>query len=129
MAARRFARPTEAELEILTVLWAQGSATVREVNRIMNASKEVGYTTTLKLMQIMTGKGLLIRDEQQRPQVYTSAQSEEAMQTALTDDLVDRVFRGSAQRLVMRALNARKASPEEIQAIRDLLDEYEGDKS
>lgn len=128
MKSSNFVRPTEAELEILTVLWDKGSATVRQVNKTLNAIKEVGYTTTLKLMQIMFAKGLLTRDESERPQVYSPAQTQEVMQHALAGDLLDRAFRGSAQQLILSALNARKASSEELDAIRKLLDSYEGDK-
>lgn len=123
-----YKRPTDAELEILAVLWERGKSTVREVHEALSRVKvgPVGYTTVLKFMQIMVGKGLLSRDESRRPQVYAPAQSEARTQRQLAGDLIDRAFRGSAHTLVLQALSARRASPEELRAIRELLDEYGG---
>ncbi|MEW6744216.1 MAG: BlaI/MecI/CopY family transcriptional regulator [Planctomycetota bacterium] len=118
-------RPTGAELEILRVLWRLGPSTVREVHRELNAARETGSTTVLKLMQIMTEKGLLMRDSSVRPQVYRPAQSERQMQRLLLGDLLDRVFRGSPGSLVLQALSTRRVTAEERRRIRELLDELE----
>ncbi len=124
MAARR--RPTDAELAILRVLWAQGPSTVREVAEEMG--REGAYTTVLKLLQIMTGKGLVRRDESARTHVYRAARSERATQRQLVRDLADRAFGGSAGRLAMQALAARKVSPQELAEIREWLAEQEGQR-
>lgn len=112
-------RPTDAELAILRVLWARGPCTVRDVAEAMG--RESAYTTVLKLMQIMTDKGLIVRDEAARAHVYRAAYTESQTQRQLVRDLLDRVFDGSAAKLVMQALAARKASPEELREIRRLL--------
>lgn len=121
--------PTPAELAILRVLWRRGHSTVRDVQAELNAGRPegspAGYTTVLKLMQIMTDKGLVRRDESQRTHVYRATASEEHTQGRLLRDLLDRAFGGSAQKLVLQALSAKKASPEEIAEIRSLLDEME----
>ena len=124
-----FARPTDAELGILLVLWQRGPSTVREVYEQLSQERPIVYTTILKIMQNMTEKGLLIRDESARAHVYRAAQSEEQAQKRLVGDLLDRVFGGSAQKRVMRALAARKASAQERAEIRKLLDEMEGGES
>jgi BlaI family transcriptional regulator, penicillinase repressor len=121
------ARPTDAELEILSVLWSRGPSTVREVHGEL-AERRVGYTTVLKLLQIMAEKGLVARDESERAHVYRARLAQEQTQKQLIGDLVDRAFGGSASRLVLRALSSRKSSPEEIERIRELLDELEGDE-
>ena len=118
-------RPTDAELTILQVLWDRGSSTVREVYKILNSSKKVGYTTVLKLMQIMTDKGLVERDENLRPQLYSPRYPREQTQRQLIKDLADRAFGGSAKRLVMQALEAKKASPSELAQIEKLLDKLD----
>ena len=118
-------RPTDAELTILRVLWDRGPTTVREVYKILNSGKEVGYTTVLKLMQIMTEKGLVERDENCRPQLYRPCFPREQTERQLIKDLVDRAFGGSAKRLVMQALDANKASPRELAQIEKLLDKLE----
>ena len=120
-SARR--RPTDAELAILRVLWAQGPSTVREVAAEMG--RESAYTTVLKLLQIMTDKGLVRRDESSRTHVYRASRSERATQRQLVRDLADRAFGGSAARLVMQALAAKKASPEELAEIRRWLAEQD----
>ena len=124
MARRASNTPTEGELEILRVLWADGPSTVRQVNEALNQSKPTGYTTTLKLMQIMLGKGLLRRDESQRPQVYAPAASKDRTQRQLVRDLLERVFDGSAGQFALQVLSTKRASPEELAAIRRLLDEW-----
>ena len=120
-------RPTEAELEILGILWKQGPSTVRAVHDTMGGSRPVGYTTVLKLLQIMAEKGLVRRDETERAHVYAPSAPAERTQRRLVADLLDRAFAGSAARLVQQALSSRRASPEEIANIRRLLDEMEDD--
>ena len=112
-------KPTEAELAILRVLWARGPSTVREVAEQMG--REGAYTTVLKLLQIMTDKGLVVRDERARTHVYEAAYTEDQTQRQLVTDLVDRVFDGSAAKLVLQALAGTKASPEELDEIRKLI--------
>lgn len=116
-------RPTDAELAILRVLWALGAGTVREV--AVELRRESAYTTVLKLLQIMTDKGLVRRDESARTHVYRAARSERATQRQLVRDLADRAFGGSAARLALQALAARKASPEELAEVRGWLAEAE----
>jgi len=123
MAKKRTRRPTEAELEILCVLWARRSATVREVHEELARGKPTGYTTTLKLMQIMLDKGLVQRDESRRSHVYRPALSQAAAQRMMLRTLRDRVFGGSAGRLVVQALRAGQVSLEELAEIRRLLDD------
>jgi len=116
-------RPTDSELAILRVLWRVGPATVRAVHDELSGTQDTGYTTVLKLMQIMTEKGLVQRDESERSHVYEPACSEQEVQRQLVGHLLDRAFGGSAQQLVMQALATKKASPEELKEIRKLLDE------
>jgi predicted transcriptional regulator len=118
-------RPTDAELTILHVLWEKGPTTVREVYKILNSGKNVGYTTVLKLMQIMTEKGLVERDESCRPQIYRPCLPREQTERQLIKDLVDRAFGGSAKRLVMQALEEKKASQSELAQIEKLLNKLE----
>ncbi len=117
--------PTDAELEILTVLWSLGPATVREVHETLIRRKPTQYTTVLKTMQIMADKGLVKRNEKQRAHVYEPRRSKEWTQKQLAGDLLQRAFGGSARGLVMGALSAKKASAAELKEIRKLLDEYE----
>jgi predicted transcriptional regulator len=119
-------RPTEAETEILAVLWECGPSTVRAVHEVLAPARGVGYTTVLKLLQIMADKGLVTRDASQRSHVYAPAVEREAMQTRIVDDLVDRVFAGSTCELVVRALSGKPASAQEIAEIRKMLDALEG---
>ncbi len=126
MARRDPPRPTDAELAILRVLWEQGPSTVRQIQETLNRTRATGYTTVLKLLQIMTEKGLVRRDESQRTHVYQANRSQGQTQRQLVGDLLDRAFGGSAEKLVMQALAARKASPEELAQIRELLDRLEG---
>ena len=121
-------RPTEAELSILRVLWERGAQSVRSVQRILNESKPTRYTTVLKLLQIMTDKGLVERDETQRPQIYRPRYSQQQTQRQLVGDLVQRAFGGSVRTLVLQALSTRKSSPAELEAIEKLLDQIEGKK-
>ena len=125
MADKPTPRPTDAELSILRVLWERGPSTVREVHDAVNRTHDSGYTTTLKLLQIMTDKGLVVRDESQRAHVYTTTLTQQRTQMQLLGDLADRAFGGSPARLVMQALSATKASAEELTAIRRLLDRME----
>ena len=118
-------RPTDGELEILTVLWSRGPSTVREVYETIGARRPAQYTTILKLMQIMADKGLLVRDETQRAHVYSAARPREWTQRQLAGDLLHRAFGGSARSLLMGALSARKASRKELEEMRRMLDEYE----
>jgi predicted transcriptional regulator len=121
-------RPTQSELEILAVLWDVGSATVREVQQALDARRPTGYTTVLKLLQIMTDKGLVRRDARERAHRYAPTLPRERTEQQMVGDLLDRAFGGSASRLVMRALSSRQATPEELERIRTLLDEIEGEK-
>jgi len=118
-------RPTDAELAILRVLWAQGPSTVRQVQEALNGQRPTGYTTVLKFLQIMFDKGLVARDESQRTHVYRARFSEDRMQRRLVRDLVERAFGGSAEALVMHALSVKKTSPDELAQIRRMLDEME----
>ena len=120
-------RPTDAELAILRVLWERGPSTVREVHDALSRSQDTGYTTVLKLLQIMTEKGLVDRDESQRAHVYVSRLGEQRTQRQLLGDLMDRAFGGSPTKLVLQALSTTKASADELKAIRRMLDELEGD--
>ncbi len=119
-------KPTDAELAVLRVLWQRGPSTVREVWEQLSPKQRTGYTTALKIMQIMVAKGLLSRDERDRSHIYRAARSEEQTQRQVVGHLLDRLFSGSASKLVMQALAGRKATPEELTEIRKLLDEMEG---
>jgi len=121
----RSPKPTASELEILRVLWSRGPSTVREVHDTLSEKKAQGYTTVLKLLQIMTSKGLVRRNEMQRAHVYEACLPAEQTKRQLAGDMLQRVFEGSASQLIMHALAGNKASPEEIEEIRRLLDEYE----
>lgn len=125
MGRRATKGPTEAELEILSVLWDLGPGTVRQINAAMNRRRPTGKTTTLKLMQIMTEKGLLVRDESVRPQLYRPALSRKRAQSTLVHGLMARAFDGSAAQLVLRALATQKASAAELAEIRELLDKLQ----
>jgi len=127
MVDRQPPRPTDAELAILTVLWERGPSTVRDVHDELNRHTTTGYTTVLKLLQIMTEKGLVVRDEAQRAHIYEARYSEQKTQRQLLSDLVDRAFGGSSAKLVMQALSGRKANPDELTLIRNLLDRLEGE--
>jgi predicted transcriptional regulator len=116
-------RPTQAELEILSVLWLRGPSSVREVQETLSAAREMGYTTVLKLLQIMARKGLVARDERERTHVYRAALAQEQTQRQLVTDLLERAFNGSASQLILQALAARRASPDEMAEIRRMLDQ------
>jgi BlaI family transcriptional regulator, penicillinase repressor len=118
-------RPTDSELAILRVLWRLGPATVRAVQQELAREDETGYTTVLKMLQIMTEKGLVKRDESERSHVYEPAFSEQSVQRRLIGHLLERAFGGSAQELVLQALAAKKSSPKELAEIRKLIDEME----
>jgi len=123
MQKKELPRPTEAELSILAVLWRLGPSTVRTVQEELG--HETGYTTALKLLQIMIEKGLVTRDDSQRTHVYAAAVAREQTQRQLLGHLLDRAFSGSAQQLVMQALSSKPSSPEELSEIRKLIDEIE----
>src|SRR5262245_66530497 len=125
----RTPRPTDAELAILRVLWERGASTVRDVHEALSASHASGYTTVLKLLQIMTDKGLVVRDESQRAHVYAARLSERRTQRQLLGDLVDRAFGGSSTQLVLQALAGRRSTAQQRRDIRKLLDELEREDS
>jgi len=122
-------RPTDAELAILRVLWSRGPSTVRDVHQALSSSQESGYTTVLKLLQIMTEKGIVLRDESQRAHIYAARLSQQRTQRQLLGDLVDRAFGGSSAKLVLHALSDRPTSNEELRDIRALLDKIEKGES
>jgi predicted transcriptional regulator len=118
-------KPTAGELEILRVLWERGPSTVREVHDALRREKEVGYTTVLKLMQIMTAKGAVRRNQEQRAHVYEACQPAEKTKRALVGDVLQRVFQGSASQMMMHALEGRKTSRQELEELRRVLNQYE----
>jgi BlaI family penicillinase repressor len=118
-------RPTDAELELLTVLWSRGPATVRDIHEIIASRRPTQYTTVLKQMQVMAEKGLVLRNEDQRAHVYEAARPREWTQRQLAGDMLQRAFNGSAKSLMIGALSSRKASKAELAELRGLLDEYE----
>jgi predicted transcriptional regulator len=122
---RKLAKPTPAELEILAVLWRRRSATVRQVREELERSRPIGYTTVLKLLQIMTEKGLVERAGEGRAHVYRPAAGREETQGRLVEDLVDKAFGGSASELVMRALSRRAATREELEEIRSMIEKFQ----
>jgi BlaI family transcriptional regulator, penicillinase repressor len=123
--SRQPPRPTDAELEILTILWSRGPSTVRDVHESITQRKPAQYSTVLKFMQIMAEKGLVRRNEKQRAHIYEAAQPREWTQQRLAGDLLQRAFGGSAANLMVGALSARKASKQELAELRKLLDQYE----
>ena len=118
-------KPTESELEILQILWEKGNCTVREVHDILTLNKEAGYTTTLKLMQIMHEKGLVKRDTSSKTHIYSALASQQKTQQHLVSKLIDNAFNGSAARMVMQALGNHNSSRDEIEAIKKYLDELD----
>jgi BlaI family penicillinase repressor len=122
-------KPTTSEFEILRVLWIRGPSTVRDVHEALSEHKEMGYTTVLKLLQIMTTKGLVRRNEQQRAHVYEAFEPAEKTKRQLATDVLQRVFEGSASELMMHALAGRHGSKQEVEALRRLVDEYERKQS
>jgi BlaI family transcriptional regulator, penicillinase repressor len=125
MATTSTRKPTASELEILHVLWERGPSTVREVHKVLNEQRPIGYTSVLKLMQIMTAKGTVRRNEEQRAHVYEAVQPEENTKRQLALDVLQRVFDGSASELMMHALAGRRASQVELEEMRRLLRDYE----
>jgi predicted transcriptional regulator len=121
-------KPTESELEILNILWQKGPSTVREVHEVLEKSKDAGYTTTLKLMQIMHEKGLLERNTDSKTHIYKASVSQKQTQGQILQRLIDTAFNGSASQLVMQALGNHKASKEELEQIRQYLEQMEGKK-
>ena len=126
MKKSKLPKPTDAELSILRALWECGPSTVRTIWERLNPEHRTGYTTILKLMQIMNEKGLLQRDETERSHVYSACLTQEQTQRQVVGHILERVFGGSAPRLVMQALAGRKATRQELAEIRRLLDEMEG---
>lgn len=118
-------KPTDSELEILNIIWEKGDSTVREVHEVLEQTKEVGYTTTLKLMQIMHDKKLLTRDTSSKTHIYKAAISQESTQGQIVQRIVDNVFNGSTMQMVMQALGNHKASNKELDQIREYLDQIE----
>jgi predicted transcriptional regulator len=117
-------RPTDAELEILTVLWSTGPTTVREIHSVISRRRPAQYSTVLKFLQIMSEKGLVRRDEKQRAHIYEATRPREWTQRQLAGDLLERAFAGSAKALLVGALSARKATKDELAEMRKLLNEY-----
>jgi BlaI family transcriptional regulator, penicillinase repressor len=129
VAKREYPRPTDAELSILRVLWSEGQSTVRQVREVLERIQPTGYTTVLKLLQIMTDKGLVVRDESQRTHVYKASRSEAQTQRQLIGDLVRRAFGGSALKLVMQALASKKSTAAELAEIRKLIEGLERERN
>lgn len=125
MSSSATIKPTESELEILQILWEKGNCTVRDVHEILTMNKEAGYTTTLKLMQIMHEKGLVTRDTSSKTHLYSALASQQKTQQHLVSKLIDNAFNGSAARLVMQALGNHTSSKDEIEAIKKYLDELD----
>ncbi|MBN1112602.1 MAG: BlaI/MecI/CopY family transcriptional regulator [Bacteroidales bacterium] len=118
-------KPTESELEILQILWSEGDCNVKQINDILNQKREVGYTTTLKTMQIMFDKGLLSREKDKRTHIYKAELQKEDTENMMISKLMNSVFEGSAVKLVMRALGSQKTSTEELEKIKSLINEIE----
>ena len=129
MARPGSTQPTEVELQILSVLWEHGPCSVRQVHETLAEERDTGYSTTLKMMQVMLEKGLLVRDESVRPQLYEAAKSREQTQLEMLDDLSQRAFHGSAMRLVMRMVASGRHSKQEHDQIRKLAREAEGEQT
>ena len=129
MPRKPSAQPTEVELAILRVLWERGPSSVREVHNALKADRETGYSTTLKMMQVMHAKGLLLRDESTRPQQFRPALSQEKTQLKLIDDLVQKAFGGAAGRMMVRALSGKRVSPKELAEIKRLIRQLEQGES
>lgn len=125
MSTELTTKPTESELEILQILWEKGNCTVRDVHEILTRNKEAGYTTTLKLMQIMHEKGLVERDTTSKTHIYSALASQQKTQQHLVSRLIDNAFNGSAARMVMQALGNHKSSKDEIEAIKKYLDQLD----
>lgn len=126
---KKLPKPTDSELEILQVLWENSPRTVREVNDILSKKRETGYTTTLKLMQIMFEKGLVSREKKGKTHIYSAEVGENDIQEELLDRFIDKVFKGSASKLMLQALGRKKSSPEELKEIQELLKNFEKDNN
>jgi BlaI family transcriptional regulator, penicillinase repressor len=125
----RLPKPSAGEFEILSVLWRRGPSTVHQIQPELKRGDRVGYTTVLKLLQIMFEKGLVRRDESTRPHVFRAAVAEAQVKRRLVAELLDQAFEGSSMNLVMQALSAKPATPDEVRKLRRLLDEIEGERS
>jgi predicted transcriptional regulator len=121
---RDYSRPTDAQLDVLNILWSRGPLTVRQVHEELSKARPSQYTTTLKIMQVMTERGLVVRDERERSHVYHPIIKQEEAERQLTSDLMNRVFSGSAQRLLVSALGAKRTSAKEIDELRDFIEQY-----
>ena len=128
MPRRASPHPTEAELEVLNVLWQRGPSTVREVHETLQADRQTSMTTTLKILQVMTEKGLTVRDEERRPHRYSPSAPAERTQAGLLDDLVQRAFGGSVQKLLVRAVEAGDLTSDELREVRKLIDSVRKDQ-
>jgi BlaI family transcriptional regulator, penicillinase repressor len=128
MTKKRIPKPTDSELEILRILWENGASTVKTVNEKLNEKKETGYTTTLKMLQIMYEKNIVVRDENERSHVYSAAIDQDEIQKLLLDKLLETAFSGSAANLVMQALGNSKPSKEELKKIKELLNQIERER-
>lgn len=129
MSTAKQTKPTESELEILGILWDKGASTVREVHEILEKTKDAGYTTTLKLMQIMHEKNLLSRDTTSKTHIYEAAISQESTQQQLLNKMIDTVFNGSASQLVLQALGNHRSSKEELEKIKQYLNDIENQQN
>ncbi len=127
MARKAASHPTEVELQILGVLWWRGPSTVRQIHNILKDKRDTGYSTTLKMVQVMTEKGLLLKNDTTRPQIYKPAISENKAQTHLVDDLIQRAFGGAVDKLILRAITSRYISSENLKQIKELIRKLEGD--
>jgi len=128
MPRKRSPQPTEVELAILRVLWDRGPGSVREVHEVLQGSRDTGYSTTLKMMQVMFEKGLLTRDDSRRPQLYAPSVPEEQTQMQIVDDVIHKVFGGSARKLVLRAVQSEHVTADELAEIRRILKKMDGGK-
>jgi predicted transcriptional regulator len=122
MASEQRPSPTPVELAILQVLWLRGPSTVRQIHNALKDERDTGYSTTLKMVQVMTDKGLLLKDESTRPQVFTPSKPQEHTQVQLLDELIQRAFGGSVESLVMRAVSAKRITPAELGEIKKLVE-------
>ena len=128
MTFKRKNTPTESELEILQVLWQEGASSVRKVNEILNESREVGYTTTLKIMQIMTDKGWVTRNTDSRTHIYQPAVKEQDTQKSLLQSFIKKTYRGSAMSLVLQALGDQEATEDELNELKEIISSIEKSK-
>lgn len=126
MARHASTQPTDVELQILRILWEQGPSIAREIHARLEATKGTTYSTTVKMLSVMLDKGLVVRDEDSRPQVYRTAATRQKTQKRMLGELLDKVYDGSAKTLMLHALSSKKASADELAEIRSMLDEMEG---